>query len=575
MPREHSKPGSTVTEIVTPPLGRPFAALLFVGLAGALMLRADGSPWPVAWLAPLLQLPSCVVWVRAAFGRHRAIASGLDRALFAMVSVLGAVLALRARRVEFMLLGPTLFLAGSAVLAWLSRVLAGIEGDVSDARRVLARVLPGWCVLIVAATLVLALPIATRSGVPDYRHNFWSHVLSSAVTSVSAGCLSGQTIYSLGEDFSRVGQTVVFGVTVLSGLAWLAVGTSLVQPLIGRALRVATVLKAAAAVLLAGAALLYPVWSSTDAPTADVRAGWSVLHAASALFNAGWTLKASGLAAELRNPLAFAGVTILAVLGSLGLPVVMALLRPSPGAGGGGEGIDSPRGGAWAMWETGVFGGALAVVALTLFFCETPRFLPARLTPTRPVEFGGALPSLHDQMSHGERWSFCVYAAATRSAGLQSFTVSQGGISWPGYATIMAGAMLGGSVGGVTGGFRLTVLPLMAMLWLSGSAAGWDRSARRRVFGRLALIPIGSMGFTALAILALRGCCDGTLYEIAFDAVAAANNVGMSTGLTTHLPWAGRLLLIAFMVLGRLLPIWLWARAMSQWSKLEARGAAR
>lgn len=478
-----------------------------------------------------------------------------------MVSVLGAVLALRARRVEFILLGPTLFLAGSAVLGWLSRVLAGIEGDVSDARRVLAHVLPGWGVLIVAATLVLALPIATRSGVPDYRHNFWSHVLSCAVTSVSAGCLSGHTVYSLGEDFSRAGQAVVFGVTVLSGLAWLAVGTSLVQPLIGRALPVATVLKAAAAVLLAGAALLYPVWSSTDAPTADVRAGWSVVHAASALFNAGWTLKASGLAAELRNPLAFASVTILAVLGSLGLPVVMALLRPSPGAGGGGEGIDSPRGGAWAMWETGVFGGALAVVALTLFFCETPRFLPAHLTPTRPVEFGGALPSLHDQMSHGERWSFCVFAAATRSAGLQSFTVSQGGISWPGYATIMAGAVLGGSIGGMTGGFRLTVLPLMAM--------------RRRVLGRLALIPLASLGLTALAILSLRMCCDGTLYEIAFEAVTAANNVGMSTGLTTHLPWAGRLLLIGILILGRLLPIWLWARALSPWPMLEARGSAR
>lgn len=574
MPRERSKPGSTVTEIVTPPFGRLFTALVVVGLAGAFLLRADGSPWPVVWLAPLLQGPACLIWCRAAFDRRRAAASGLDRALFAMVCVVGAILALRARRVEFMLLGPMLFVAGSVSLAWLSGVLESIEREAIDARRVLARVLPGWGMMLLVSTIVLSLPIAARSGVPDYRHNFWSHVLSSAVTAVSAGCLSGQTIYSLGEDYSRVGQAVVFGMTVLSGLAWMAVGTSLVQPLIGRVLRVATVLRAALVVMLVGAVLLLPVWSGTDAPTVDVRAGWSVFHAASALFNAGWTLKASGLASELRNPLAFASVTILSVLGSLGLPVMWALLRPTSGAGGT-PGTGAPGGGAWPMWETCVFGIVLAAVALMLFFCETPRFLPARLTPARPVEFGGALPSLHDQMSHGERWSFCVFAAATRSAGLQSFTVSQGGISWPGYVTIMAGSVLGGSIGGVSGGFRLTVVSLMAMLGWTPTPVGGDRSARRRVAGRIALIPIVSTGLTALAILALRGCCDGTLYEIAFDAVAAATDVGMSTGLTTHLPWTGRLLLIAFMVLGRLFPIWLWARAMSQWSMLEARGSAR
>lgn len=575
MPPKRPIPGSAVSESVTPPFGRAFIALLFVGLGGAVMLRANGSPRPVTWLAPLLQVPACVMWGRAAFGQHRAIASGLDRGLFAVVGVLGAILSLRAGRVEFLLLGPAFFLAGWASLGWLSRVLARIERDAGDARRVLGHVLPGWALLMIAAAIVLALPISTRSGVPDYRHNFWSHVLSSAVTAVSAGCLSGQTIYSLGEDFSRVGQAVVFGVTVLSGLAWLSVGTSLAQPLVGRALPIATVLKTAAAVLLAGAALLFPVWSSTDAPTADVRAGWSVVHASSALFNAGWTLKASGLAAELRNPLAFASVTMLAVLGSLGLPVVAALLRPLPGAGGDAGATGATRGGAWAIWETGVFGAVLAAVALILFMCETPRFLPAHLTPTRPVEFGGALPSLHDQMSHGERWSFCVFAAATRSAGLQSFTVSQGGISWPGYATIMAASQLGGSIGGLGSGFRLTVFSLAAMFWLTPAMAARDGATRRRVLARFALIPFASLGLTALAILALRMCCDGTLYEIAFDAAAAANNVGLSTGLTTHLPWAGRLLLICFMILGRLLPIWLWAWALSPWPMLEARGAAR
>jgi Trk-type K+ transport system membrane component len=54
-----------------------------------------------------------------------------------------------------------------------------------------------------------------------------------------------------------------------------------------------------------------------------------------------------------------------------------------------------------------------------------------------------------------------------------------------------------------------------------------------------------------------------------FESVAAMNGVGLSTGLSLHLTWAGRLVMIGVMVVGCWAPVVFWARLVERVSNAE------
>ena len=73
----------------------------------------------------------------------------------------------------------------------------------------------------------------------------------------------------------------------------------------------------------------------------------------------------------------------------------------------------------------------------------------------------------------------------------------------------------------------------------------------------LIFLPVWLLVNTA-CVVAIAIVTDATRYEVVFEGVAACNSVGLSTGLSLHLSWIGRMIMILVMIVGRALPVAYW-----------------
>ncbi|MFQ5424325.1 MAG: potassium transporter TrkG [Phycisphaerae bacterium] len=547
-----------------------------VAAVAALLRRPDGASLLPPGLSLALQGLALLAWVvlrcrhaptagdRSPGGcAHRRPDAVANRWITAALVVAAAAIAIARGHLTAFFSATTVFICGAVLVDTLAVLYRRVDDRIDSPRQTLRTLLGPWAMLILIATLLLALPPATRSSVPDYRHNLRQHVLNSAFAAVSTGCLIGTTVYHPGEDYTLFGQIVLFITLQLAGAGFAAVGLATVRPFLRNAIRLRTVLITAFVLQAVVIAATADAWSPADAPARPDRLWFGCVHAAGAMWNAGLMLRANGLEPYLTSGPVFIGFTTLAIAGSLGLPIILDILR-----GRRGSGTNEPDAAAARPWQRlpqWEAGGAFVLLiggAAVLWVCETPHMIRESLSPTRPVAFGQGQVALRDDMWPADRWSLSVFVSvAARSAGLQSIPVSQGALSWPSYDLLLAWMIIGGSAGGTAGGMRTTLLLLPAILLIARRKA-W--SARTRDTARTIVRRVLSAGcvwlvINALAVAALAFTTDGDAYELAFDGVAALNGVGLTTGLLIHLTPFGRVVMMLIMLAGRLVPVLFWS----------------
>ena len=538
--------------------------LVLMAVGAALARSADGRYLIPIWSGYSLQIPALVAWCHLVWTRRQRSGITGDGILTLAAIGLGAALAITTGRLDAFFITATTFITGILLVDYLSQTFSRVTKTIDQPREVLTAVLRPWLVLIVLTTVLLALPLATRSGVPDYRHNFWLHVGNSAVNAFSAACLVGTSTYGFGEEYSTFGKCVIVALTQVAGFFLAALGLAIIRPFLYSNIPLRKILKLLFALQIIGSLVMSTAWHDADAQTPAASLWWGLIHSQSALFNSGWMLRPDGLAPYFKVPAIYATVLLLAIAGSIGLPILIDLLRRRP-APSSNPARPTPPWKQLPQWEAAAALILIVGVAVLFWLFETPRFLPESLVPERPFDFGGSRVSLRDDMSHRDRWTISVFLASTlRSAGLQSVPVSEGAMSWPSYVVMIAGMLLGGSAGGVAGGLRTTafLLPLIVVFtgrlrWAS-QHGGMD--ARRYLFIGGIRIAVVVVLLNIAAVLVLSATTDATWYECAFEAVAATNSVGLSTGLSLHLTAAGRVAMMLFMIAGRLVPILLWLR---------------
>ena len=566
-----------------PPRLRLSPALTALAVAAAVALlarRADGSAALPIWAQIALQAPALLAWCHRRCGWFglRSAPRSADLWLTLVVAASAAGLALSLRRLEVFFTATSAFIIGMVLVDALSRLYRDVDGQLSNSARLLRRLAGPWLLLILAVTILLSLPLATHSAVPDYRHNFWDHVLNNAFSAASAASLVGPTIYGFGTEYSLFGQAVLIAAVQLAGLGFTAVGLATFLPFLWNNIRLRTVIRVALGLQALGIVAMWSAWRAPDVTSAWDRFWWGLVHAAGALSNCGLMMRNDGLAPYIWTPTVFASITTLAIIGSLGLPLILDLVlgqrRPRKNAPKAGRPLTGPP--PWyslPQWEAGLAFALLLGVAFALWFCETPWepdivwHLPDSWVPARPVDPGSAHLSLSDVMPLPRRWTLAVFVSATlRSAGMQSITVTEGALSWPSYGLLLICMLIGGSACGVAGGLRTTgvLLPLLCSLT---RPSRWPDYAARRLLLRRALlfVPIW-LAVNAAGVGALALVSAGTLYERVFEGVAAANSAGLSTGLSLHLTASGRLVMIVIMIVGRALPV-------AYWFKLSRRFA--
>ncbi|MFB6258577.1 MAG: TrkH family potassium uptake protein [Flavobacteriales bacterium] len=415
-----------------------------------------------------------------------------------------------------------------------------------------------FLLLILIGTLLLMMPEMTPG-------SGYLNFLDALFTSTSATCVTGLTVLNTAEAFTFKGQFVIMMLIKLGGLNIIAFGIFVSiagriglsvkqheviedfvnersvlsgQKLIGKVFLWSLVIEGL------GALLLFLFWSD-ELPFRDVgdRFFHSLFHSFSAFNHAGFNIIGEGglyHEAVRTNYLVHIVIGGLILVSSLGFVALFDLFTISKMR----ERLRYP----WQQLDFHTKISIYTAVGLVLF-----GFLFFMI-----LEWNGAL---EGKTLFGSLVSSFFQSITTRTAGFS--TVDTGALSIPMIVIFMFLMLIGGSSSSPAGGIKTTTFGL---IW--GSVMATIRSFKNvELFKRTVSQDLVLRGFTILLFF-LFGIFTGTfllslteehilamdgmnMMDLIFEEVSAFGTVGLSTGVTPHLSWLGKIVLIVSMFVGR------------------------
>ncbi|MGP3966220.1 TrkH family potassium uptake protein [Streptomyces sp. 6N223] len=406
-------------------------------------------------------------------------------------------------------------------------------------------------IAILIGTTLLALPVSSEDGTS-------APLLTCLFTATSAVCVTGLVVVDTNAYWSGFGEWVLLALFQAGGFGIMTVASLLALLMAGRLrLRMALSVQAETKTtgigevrrLLVRVALISLVIESVTAAILTLRFHLGhgqpfgnalyhgIFHGVSAFNSAGFGLYSDSLAGYARDPWVMLPVTTAVILGAIGFPVIIEVLRHRR-----------------RRRTTGLRGWSLH---LKLTLATSAALLAAGTLLTLALEWGnsGTLGSL--SVVEKVLGSF-FHSAMSRSAGFNATDVVA---MEP--ATLLATCVLmfiGGGAASTAGGIKVTTFAVLGAAMLAEVRGEPGAGIFRRVIPAqvlrqaltIALLGIGLVIAATVALLTLVG----ERFEIVlFEAVSAFGTVGLSAGLTPDLPAAGQLILIALMFIGRVGPV--------------------
>jgi trk system potassium uptake protein TrkH len=406
----------------------------------------------------------------------------------------------------------------------------------------------GFFAVITLGALLLMLPISSSNGT-------WSDPITALFTSTSAVCVTGLSVVDVGKFYSFWGQLFLTMLVQVGGLGYMTATTVLLL-LIGRkfSLRdkitlqqsldtpgirgglqlVQSIIAVTLLFELTGVFALIPIFSQTMSFQESV---WqAIFHSVNAFNNAGFSLFSDNLMGYVKNPMVSIIIGLLIIFGGIGYQVIL-------------EGY---------LWLRTKFSRNRDYISFSLTFCVATSTTIALLlfgtaffwfTEFNNSETLGNL-SIFDQLIAA--W---FQSVTTRTAGFN--TIDNGKMTVTSIFITIALMFIGASPGGTGGGIKTTTARILASC--TGAALqGRDQVNlyKLQVPNGLILkaigVAVGSL-FTVICSTGLLSLTDRNLnfISILFEATSAFGTVGLSTGITSSLSWAGRLIIIATMYIGR------------------------
>jgi len=415
-------------------------------------------------------------------------------------------------------------------------------------------VLLAFLAAIGIGTLLLALPWSHAPGVEVS----WLDALFMATSAV---CVTGLVVVDPGGDLSRFGQLVLLLLIKAGGLGILSVG-ALVAFTTGRRLGVVARLglQAQTSQLQLGGVVRFvrrlflfttaaelvgalALWAPMAREAGPVEGAWLALfHSVSAWNNAGFSLFADSLTRFAADPLVSLVVPALFVTGGLGLVVVIDVAaslrarrarRGRPGAAG-----------ARVPWSLHTRLALLSTLVLAVVGVGGV----AALEWSNPATLGALSPAARPLAA-------LFNGLTPRTAGFN--TVEMAGMTPSGQVLTTALMFIGGNPASTAGGVKTTtVAVLLLATWAvirgRGGAVAFGRSVSGDLVGRAAAVVTLAISALIGAVVALAATEPGVpLPALLFEAVSAFGTVGLSLGVTGDLSDAGRGIVVALMLLGR------------------------
>lgn len=402
-----------------------------------------------------------------------------------------------------------------------------------------------FAVIILAGTLLLTLPIASRDG-----HS--AGMFTALFTATSSSCVTGLILVDTWTQWSLFGQAVILAMIQLGGLGFMTVlslASFVLRRRIGlsqRLIMVSTlnlndldevvrvvrhalagtfIIEGAGALLLAvrfipRVGLLRGVW-------------YGVFHAVSAFCNAGFDLMGgefgafSSMAGWQGDPLVLGVCTILIVVGGLGFFVW--------------EDIWKQR-----KWRKLSVYSKMVLIITALLLLGGAAFFFA-------VEFGN--PATLGDMPVWQKGLNALFQSATlRTAGFDA--LGQGGLTDSGKALSIILMLIGGSSGSTAGGVKTATVGVL-LLALRASLTGREQVVfrgraipYRRVLNAMTLVLVVLFLFMAGSVA--LSTMEGLPYlDCAYEVASAMGTAGLTCGITAGLTPVSQGLIILMMYLGR------------------------
>ncbi|MGW5398100.1 TrkH family potassium uptake protein [Streptomyces sp. NPDC003952] len=397
----------------------------------------------------------------------------------------------------------------------------------------------------------MVLPLSSQDG-------FATGLVTALFTSTSAVCVTGLVVVDTATHWSGFGEGVILALIQVGGFGIMAMA-SLLALLVSGKLRLRMQLTAAAEtkslgigdvrrVLLGVAGCTLIVELAVGAFLAlQLRFGYGrsfgeaaysgFFHAVSAFNNAGFGLHGDSLTPYAQDPWVTLPIAVAVILGGLGFPVLLELLRHRT-----------------RRRTTGRRNQSLHT-RLTLVTSALLLFVGTVLTCLMEWSNPGTLGSFDwdEKILNG-----FFHSAMSRTAGFNAIDIGALNASTILFTCTLM--FIGGGSAGTAGGIKVTTFSVLAAAMLAevrgepNSTVMGRRLAPHSLRQALTVALLG-IGLVISATLALLTVTKAPAEDVPFEAVFAFGTVGLSTGITADIPVSGQLILILLMFVGRLGPI--------------------
>lgn len=406
--------------------------------------------------------------------------------------------------------------------------------------------------LIMVGTALLMLPQMTVHGIS---------FIDALFTSTSASCVTGLTVLDTGSDFTFKGQVIIMILVQMGGLSILTFATFftaffsrkntglryqyLVKDLLSTNkvsysfILLKEIVTATLIIEGIGVMLLYMYWKNTGTFASNGETFlYSIFHTISAFNNAGFSLWGNNLmhASITDNYFPLTVIMILVFMGGIGFMTLSDFFNP--------HFIKERKKYKWKRLMPGT-----KIVLLTTFSIILTGSILFFL-----VEYNHSL--ANKESVFGKIFASMFQVIASRTAGFNTIDINQ--LAVPGMLLIMMVMFIGASPGSTGGGIKTTTFFVIIKSTLATIKGKKNIEFEKKtipfeIVDKSYSIVIMSMLliFISTFILALLEPSFRFL-TIVFESISAFTTSGLSTGNIVHFGWAGKLVLVINMYIGRI-----------------------
>ncbi len=435
---------------------------------------------------------------------------------------------------------------------------------------------------LIASFLVLIFAGAGLLSLPKSASTESLSFVDALFTATSATCVTGLIVKNTGKDFSLMGQIVILALIQLGGLGIVIFG-AVFALLLGQALslresaamqdilsartlgRIEAIIGFIFATTIAieaiGAVSMLRMWTIVPGRVSSLSQQWfySIFHSISAFCNAGFCLASDSLIGYNQRWEVYGVVCPLIILGGLGFGVlynlfsvafdrikrfIKKLYKPQQAA------LQAPQ---RIQLQTKI----VLTVSLVLIIAGAAAIgLFENAASDNPDGVG---------RESGGIAAVFFQSITARTAGFNTIDIASLSVSSKFILVLLM--FIGGSPGSTAGGiktitFAVVVMAAYATLRKRNEVELFNRSVRMVIVGRaitITLLFVVMLFGVALTLSITEKASGFMMSDIIFETGSALGTVGLSTGITPNLTTAGKLLIIATMLIGRLGPLTLLA----------------